>query len=549
MTSERKTGHMTIGFPTQFSKIACLFRTLIVVIAINALVACATSESLSVKMPERRLSLVFGAPDAIETVTQRNLAPGAIYRKIDIRTRSHGSVSGAANWALRSLPLRTQGEVDAMLGCLAKSKSDPIDYRFASASDLSASPYKIVHLGGFETQVAATNYAAESGLNECRLIPQARGYEPEWSFGPWSINVLEIDPRHFEGELSVALANGQMKGLETVSDITKRTGAFAAINASFFVMRDDDGIVGDIAGLLIDDGVVQSEATRDRFVFAVERQPKLKAAIKRIKSEIYLNWSDGSRTVLDGINRLPGKTRNCGNSGDVPFEVPWHDMTCVDANEIIFINDPSLVSEMPNGATFAHLTSDGAVKIINSRDRTSLTPLLLVGEGNGATELLEKAKLGLRATLDSSAVFTNLGVKSGTKIDVVSGGPVLLLAGKRIGLSHEEGWAITGSNVPQARAEFVHSWLNLRNPRTAVGILADGRIIFVTIDGRELGQSVGATIGELRALMQELGAIDALNLDGGGSTTMVIDGKVVNLPSDPSGPRLVGDALTLSSKR
>jgi exopolysaccharide biosynthesis protein len=51
------------------------------------------------------------------------------------------------------------------------------------------------------------------------------------------------------------------------------------------------------------------------------------------------------------------------------------------------------------------------------------------------------------------------------------------------------------------------------------------------------------TIPELEALMIELGCVEALNLDGGGSTTMVIRGKVVNSPSDPTGERPVSDAL------
>ncbi len=71
-----------------------------------------------------------------------------------------------------------------------------------------------------------------------------------------------------------------------------------------------------------------------------------------------------------------------------------------------------------------------------------------------------------------------------------------------------------------------------RAPRTAAGITEDGRLLLVTVNGRQPGLSTGMTLEELAGLMLELGARDAVNLDGGGSTTMVIRGRVFNFPSD-----------------
>lgn len=88
------------------------------------------------------------------------------------------------------------------------------------------------------------------------------------------------------------------------------------------------------------------------------------------------------------------------------------------------------------------------------------------------------------------------------------------------------------------------------NPRTAVGITAEGVLLFVTVDGRQPGYSAGTTLRETAELLRALGAVDALNLDGGGSTTMVVrgaDGRlgVVNRPSDAAGERPVANALLL----
>ena len=83
----------------------------------------------------------------------------------------------------------------------------------------------------------------------------------------------------------------------------------------------------------------------------------------------------------------------------------------------------------------------------------------------------------------------------------------------------------------------------MRHPRTAIGFSRDSSMLLLfTVDGRS-ENSGGMTLIELANVMRELGAWQALNFDGGGSTTMVVDGKVVNRPSDKEGEREVGNAL------
>jgi exopolysaccharide biosynthesis protein len=90
-----------------------------------------------------------------------------------------------------------------------------------------------------------------------------------------------------------------------------------------------------------------------------------------------------------------------------------------------------------------------------------------------------------------------------------------------------------------------------RHPRTAAGISRDGRRLFlVVVDGRQTPYSDGMTLRELANLMRSLGARDAINLDGGGSTTFVYSPRdsshvlrIGNRPSDATGERTVGDAL------
>jgi exopolysaccharide biosynthesis protein len=88
-----------------------------------------------------------------------------------------------------------------------------------------------------------------------------------------------------------------------------------------------------------------------------------------------------------------------------------------------------------------------------------------------------------------------------------------------------------------------------RHPRSAIGVSKDGRTLWLyAVNGRS-ASSVGMTLVELGDAMRALGAWDALNFDGGGSTTLVIDGRVVNTPTDATGERAVANALLVLQRR
>ena len=85
-----------------------------------------------------------------------------------------------------------------------------------------------------------------------------------------------------------------------------------------------------------------------------------------------------------------------------------------------------------------------------------------------------------------------------------------------------------------------------RHPRTAVGISRDEKtLIWVVVDGRQPGHSLGMTLRELANFLKSQGAYNAINLDGGGSSAMVIQDRVVNHPSDAAGERPVSNAWML----
>ena len=81
-----------------------------------------------------------------------------------------------------------------------------------------------------------------------------------------------------------------------------------------------------------------------------------------------------------------------------------------------------------------------------------------------------------------------------------------------------------------------------------IGTSGDGRIWLIAVDGRDKALSLGMSFAELQNLVTRVGLVDALNLDGGGSTTMVVRGVVVNHPSDATGPRKVSDAIVVRAR-
>jgi len=108
------------------------------------------------------------------------------------------------------------------------------------------------------------------------------------------------------------------------------------------------------------------------------------------------------------------------------------------------------------------------------------------------------------------------------------------------------------ATLPEVDTEGQPGFATGRHPRTAIGIANNGkRLLLVVVDGRRKPYSDGMTLRELATLMLALGARDALNLDGGGSTTMVVENpksgklEIANRPSDPTGERPVGDALAV----
>lgn len=329
--------------------------------------------------------------------------------------------------------------------------------------------------------------------------------------GPWVVNILEIDPTEFNGTVEPVLANGMIPGLATVPETAAEHDALAAVTGGFFWVAGEDGVDGQITGLAMEDGeLVSGQAQvspnteyvdfRSALLFQPGTDPI--ATVDSVGAELTVSAGEHSAEV-DGLNRKP-------LDDELVHLTPAFGPDTA----------PAAVTAPTTGIEVA-LDAGGAVTEIRQERGGAIPPegSVLVGVGSGQEWLTEHAQVGQVLQVDHH-VTTAAGQELSEEVTgLVNGGPRLVTDGQMDLQPRADGFA--GS------ANFFHSWSISRHPRTVAGIAEDGTVFFVTIDGRQPGVSVGASIWEAARVALSLDAEHAINLDGGGSTTMVIDDELV----------------------
>jgi exopolysaccharide biosynthesis protein len=329
--------------------------------------------------------------------------------------------------------------------------------------------------------------------------------------GPWFINALRIDPSRAKLKIVHALDEGV--GLETVSSLAARYRAAAATNGGYF--RIAGTYRGDSAGLLVIDRDLMSEPNNERAVFGlIDHGDKTKVVFGHLKFTAEITVGSLNHPV-QGLNRplspdelivFTPKFHRTSLTNPEGIEV------VVRRNRIVSIADLKGSSEIP---------PDGYVLSAVGKSRNWIKTNLRKGSKIKFSWRLTSADPEERS--DWTRAHSMLG-----------GGPQLIKEGKLDITDKEEKMG------PVFRTE--------RHPRTAIAKLASGQLLLLTVDGRQPGVSAGMSLNMLAELLLELGAVDAINLDGGGSTAMVVRNKLVNRPSDQTGERPVSDAILVFSK-
>lgn len=356
------------------------------------------------------------------------------------------------------------------------------------------------------------------GLTWTRIVRGRAGARDRWL-----VNVLTIDRRRLPGRVGAVLSNERVAGLERTSSMARRHGALAAVNGNYFVNS------GDPAGALVAGGRLVSEPVLGRTSLLLPASPGQPVSLTTLgyRGSVELG---GRRRLLDGVDRTPGLIPNCGGwGGDRPTQRARHVISCTDPSELVAFS-PAYASRTPGGPPRVEVVvRAGVVGAIRTGASTRIPAdgYVLSGTGDAASFLRIAARSGTRPAVDSQLLRAGTALSSRAYAGVVSAGPRLVSAGRITVRSVPEGFQTPAD--PGLFANFVAG----RNPRTLAGVRPDGRLLLVTVDGRRPGVSIGVSLFEAARLMLALGARDAVNLDGGGSTTMVVRGQVVNRPADP----------------
>lgn len=339
---------------------------------------------------------------------------------------------------------------------------------------------------------------------------------------PAKINLLRLDLTKVR--LDVHHAADAAIGTEKTSSIAIRQGAVAAINAGFFRL-DATSFAGDSVGLLMIDRDVWSENINSRSVLAVSNGIAATTVLFANTDVMEIVESKKWRKSIDGINRERKSDEL------IKYTPSFHRTTLADSSGIEIVVRRGKVFEIRDRQPSAIIPDDGFVLSASGKMRDELLPWVQKG-----TRVITSGMMAIQHGGHFPTDDEILNVSSyNTAEDIIGGLPRLIKNGKI---------EITWEQEKAAKA-FVEN----RHPRTAVAKLKDGKFLMMTVDGRQPGVSVGMSLQELAEYLFSLGAVDAMNLDGGGSTTMFLDGKVVNTPSDKEGERKIGDAIVVTLRK
>jgi hypothetical protein len=333
--------------------------------------------------------------------------------------------------------------------------------------------------------------------------------------GPVAVQVLRLDPAKVD--LRSALARDRVMQLETVPDIAARSDAVAAVNAGFFVVKN-----GDPAGVLELRDELVSDSPLTRGAVGIVRAPgrPLSLVFDRVSASLSLSYAIGNEAITQEIDGV--------------------DTTRVRGQLMLYTPRFGPDSDMADTGVEWQLAGS-PLRVVERRPNAGRTPI----PGNGAvlsfggTVLptgLERLDAGQEVSIQTR-FRTLLGTRPEQWVqaqDIVGGAGLLV----------HHGTPMADWSAEHLRAGFDTE----RHPRTMIGASRGPAIWLVTVDGRNPSLSLGMTFAELTNLALKLNLVHALNLDGGGSTTMVVKGRIVNHPSDATGARKVSDALIVTKR-
>jgi hypothetical protein len=363
--------------------------------------------------------------------------------------------------------------------------------------------------------IAPARFADADAVSSERIADGVTHFVVRDARGPWTIHIVEVDAHRCVPVLEARKPDGRLSARATTSALAE--GALVMVNADFFRLPG-----GTPVGVQVTGGVPLIGPT-DWPAFGVTAGGAWREGRARLVGHavagrdsvplVQLNRPHETFTAYPGTP--PGVTLFTARSDTVPADTAaWRvRLRLVSGDEragravVVAADSPAVATLVGRGE--ALLLARG------------------VAAGQWAGRRADGDTIAWRATI---VIPADGAGEADAVVEALGGFPTLLRDGRDV--LHEQ---------------VVRDAFGLaRHPRTALGWTADQRRLFlVVVDGRQPPYSDGMSLPEMTWLFQRLGAAHALNLDGGGSTAIVIGGRLVNRPSDATGERPVGNALAL----
>ena len=333
------------------------------------------------------------------------------------------------------------------------------------------------------------------GLEKAEVAPGLISIKYSYHDEDGKVTAYFVEADNSKYIVKPALAKGKVPGRETVSGISDRYQALAAVNASYFALN------GDILGVTKVDGMTAGTTYITRSAFGTTAQGK----------PVFGKIDYDGRVKLGGISQ--------GVSG----------VDCERGENTLIIYNPAYgYSTRTNEYGMEYVVRNGKVTAIHEGGNAPIPKDGCVISVHGtAASYFAPVRVG-----DPAVITEDMGDQWNNCPNILGVGPRLLTDGK--------------VTVTVAEEEFPGDIRYGRAPRSAVGVTKDGHFLLGVVDGRQ-AVSHGLTLTEWAYLMKKMGAVDAINFDGGGSSELVVGGQIQNSPSDGN-ERPVGSALIVLNK-
>ena len=353
------------------------------------------------------------------------------------------------------------------------------------------------------------------------LHPGVHIYRYDWHDEGCVLYVAEMDRSYTDLHFEAAIAKGQILGKETVRSITHQRSergdrrVLVAINGGFGVLGDMKGYGGALENLHIQAGELMTQPASDKEAcFGVTSD-----------GEFLIGPVQMEAVVTVGTHTFP--------------------LECINQR---FLDGCQSILYTPRMGDSTHTNRRRAYEITLTGFNLPITPkyesefvIDLFGKGGNNPIPENGAVISFRSRIDKK-LEAQLGEEKGGKIEIglkpaiwnraiqAIGGRVRLVKNGRVNEVLEKHHHAQKNRTPGKRQrDLALSY----EPRTALGY-NEQKLIVIVADGRRADYSTGLSLFRLASILIELGATEAINLDGGSSSTFVVDGKVVNRPSGQS---------------